>query len=63
MMFEALRVRHYAPKVHTRDLLALEGRLLEQGGQVQAAGTDLAALQRKMAEEKGDIQVRREEVR
>lgn len=49
-------------KVHTRDLVALEGRLSEQGGQLQAVGTDLAALQRNIAEEKGDIQVRRDEM-
>ena len=50
-------------KVHVRNLVALEGRLLEQGGQTQAVGTDLAALQRKMEEEKGDVQVRGEGVR
>lgn len=49
-------------KVHARDLAALEGRLLEQGGQVRAVGADLAALQRNIAEKKGDIQVRRNEV-
>ncbi|CAM9180643.1 unnamed protein product, partial [Laminaria digitata] len=43
-------------QVHARDLAAVEGRLLEQGGQAQAVGTDLAALQRKVAEDKGDIQ-------
>ena len=50
-------------KVHARDLTSLEGRLSEQGNQAQAVRTDLAALQRKAAEEKGNIQVRRTRVR